>query len=391
MGEQKKSFWEGWWRELLMSFVGTTLSIALTFGTSALQEHYEQENAKRNTAMMAILDIDESIHRLEETISEIDKGFQACRYVMNNLERIDTLPKKTLGEAFEYLVEGRPLTFDDAKEKMFLYSQNSWENLDNVSFMNNVQTFYSSRRDLEKEVAALALWEKPISAQEYHLLSLNAPGDNSIDLPAVLRQKLQDKETLYYINWSVRRIESLTEKISEWSLLNDQNKFLMNISDEDLASFVAQTDSREHSPADREIVGQWERRAYSSTEAIELNLDHTFNYEMVREFSQPLFAGKYTDTIRLSGTWRITNDSLYRQPDSNSFRCTYDRSRISVREDMRDSVDNLFNRWYNPEMLQQVNQHYYSSLPSFTITIDPSGRNMEWQADGVLLHYKRKK
>ena len=134
---------------MLMSFVGTTLSIALTFGTSALQEHYEQEDAKRNTAMMAILDIDESIHQLKETISEIDKGFQACRYVMNNLERIDTLPVQTLGEAFEYLVEGRPLTFDDAKEKMFLYSQNSWENLDNVSFMNNVQTFYSSRRDLE--------------------------------------------------------------------------------------------------------------------------------------------------------------------------------------------------------------------------------------------------
>ena len=390
MGEKKKSFWEGWWRELLMSFVGTTLSIALTFGTSALQEHYEHEAAQRNTAMMAILDVDESIHQLENTVKEIDKGFQACRCVLNNLEQIDSLPKQTLGEAFEYLVEVSPLKFDDSKEKMFLYSQNSWANLDNVSFMNNVQSFYSSRRQLEKEVSTLALWKKPISAQEYHLISLNAPGANSIDLPAVLRQKLQDKETLYYINWSVRRIESLTEKISEWSLLNDRNKFLMNISDEDMQEFIDQTSNAARSAREREIIGSWERISYDKQESLSLRRDHTFSLTMVRQMGLPMAAGKFTDTVSVNGTWRIQHDSLYRNADVQSFRVNYDRSGISVREDMRDSVDAYFSRWYSPEMLQQVARQYYGNLPPVAVTIDQTGRNMEWKAE-YLFHYKRKK
>lgn len=385
------SLWKGWWPELLMSFIGTTLSIALTFGTSALQEHYEHKTAKRNTAMMGILDIDESIRHLEKAINEIDKGFQACRYIMNNMEQIDSLPVQTLVDAFEYLVEDTPLLeFNDSKEKMFLYSQNSWANLDNVSFVNNVQSFYSSRRRLQEYIATSALWTKPISAQEYHQISLNSPGDNTIDLPTVLRQKLQDKETQYYINWSAERIHFLSDKISEWSLLNDQNKFLMNISDEDLATFVAQTDSHEHTPSGREIVGLWEKKTYGQTETIELLSNHTFNYIMVREFSQPLFVGKYTDTINISGKWSIEHDSLYRQADSKSFRCTYDRSKISVREDMRDSVDAYFRRWYSPEILQYINRHNYGNIPPTAIAIDPSGQNMEWKSDGMLQHYKRK-
>ena len=191
MGAKKKSFWGGWWRELLVSFLGTTLSIVLTFGISALQDHYEHEAAKRNTAMMTILDVEESIRLLEQVINETDNGFQACRYVLNHLEQIDSLPAQTLGDAFEYLVEGSPLAFEDSKEKMFLYSQDSWANLDNVSFMNNLQSFFNSRRQLEKMVTSSTFWTKHIADQEYYQLSLNAPADNSIDLPAVLRQKLQ--------------------------------------------------------------------------------------------------------------------------------------------------------------------------------------------------------
>mgnify|MGYP006872992540 CR=1 FL=1 len=41
-------------------------------------------------------------------------------------------------------------------------------------------------------------------------------------------------------------------------------------------------------------------------------------------------------------------------------------------------------------MLQQVARQYYGNLPPVAVTIDQTGRNMEWKAED-LFHYKRKK
>lgn len=392
MSEKKTTFWSEWGRPLLMSFLGTTLSIILTFGSSALQKHFESKAAQRNTAFMVILDIDESVRQLKQFIEENDKGFQACRYVLNNIEQIDTLPIQTLGDAFEFLVETDSLKFDSSKEKLFLGSERSISNINNVTFVNNMEKFYTSRHKLEQTARRAAQWAKPISAQEFYLLSLNSPGDNSIDLRSVLKKELKDKETLYYINWTVSRIRDMADMASEWELLNDHNKYLLDITDEDMREFIEQTSNSARSAREREIIGSWERITYDKSESLSLRRDHTFSLTMVRQMGLPMAAGKFADTVSVNGTWRIQHDSLYREADVESFRVNYDRSGISVREDMRDSVDAYFSRWYSPEMLQQVARQYYGNLPSMAVTIDQTGRNMEWKADdGVLLHYKRTK
>ena len=50
-----------WFKELLMTFLGTTISIVLTFGTSALLENREKAAIQRQTAIMSVYDIDEII------------------------------------------------------------------------------------------------------------------------------------------------------------------------------------------------------------------------------------------------------------------------------------------------------------------------------------------
>ena len=47
-----------WAKELLLSFIGTTLSIVLTFGTAHFVEQKQNREAGRQTAMMVIHDIE---------------------------------------------------------------------------------------------------------------------------------------------------------------------------------------------------------------------------------------------------------------------------------------------------------------------------------------------
>ena len=51
----------GWLKELLMTFLGTTISIVLTFGTSAWLDHRQQIKNRRQTAMMVLSNIEDFV------------------------------------------------------------------------------------------------------------------------------------------------------------------------------------------------------------------------------------------------------------------------------------------------------------------------------------------
>ena len=52
---------KGWLKELLMTFLGTTISIVLTFGSATWIEKKEAEDARRLLAMTIVSDIDQSL------------------------------------------------------------------------------------------------------------------------------------------------------------------------------------------------------------------------------------------------------------------------------------------------------------------------------------------
>ena len=55
-----------WGKSVLTSVLGTTISILLTFGTSALIERKVKADVQRQTAMMVIHDIDVCVAQMEE-------------------------------------------------------------------------------------------------------------------------------------------------------------------------------------------------------------------------------------------------------------------------------------------------------------------------------------
>lgn len=58
---------KSWVKDLLVAFAGTTLSIVLTFGTSAFIDYVKRNKDRRMTALMVLSNIESSVRSLEES------------------------------------------------------------------------------------------------------------------------------------------------------------------------------------------------------------------------------------------------------------------------------------------------------------------------------------
>ena len=109
-----------WGKGFLTSVLGTTISILLTFGTSALIESKEKADIQRQTAMMVIHDIDVCVEQMEEMAKDEEEMNNAMQYILAHLDQIASLPKDTIELAMDMLIDYDPdrAIFDDAKENI---------------------------------------------------------------------------------------------------------------------------------------------------------------------------------------------------------------------------------------------------------------------------------
>lgn len=138
-------------RELLMTTLGTTISIVLTFGTAAWLEHRQQVKNRRQTAMMVIANIDdfaENMHRIDSTLVEWSAA----------LTRIDALPRDSVlrlsddeaNDFFRAIGGGVLLQRDKTAENIFTNDISTWRDVGNLRFISSVGECYSFINDIEK-------------------------------------------------------------------------------------------------------------------------------------------------------------------------------------------------------------------------------------------------
>ena len=138
-------------RELLMTTLGTTISIVLTFGTAAWMDQRQKEKNRRQTAMMVIANIDnfaENMRYVDSTLVEWSAA----------LTRIAALPRDSVlrlnqDEADAFLAAvftNVLLQRDKTAENIFTNDISTWRDVGNLRFISNVGECYSVINDIEK-------------------------------------------------------------------------------------------------------------------------------------------------------------------------------------------------------------------------------------------------
>lgn len=399
---EKKKLWSlRWWTPLLVSIIGTAIGVGLTFAVNNWMDKRQKQQTQRLMAMMVIHDIDESISYLKNYKQEVETMYYTTMYVRDHLSQLDSLPADTLLQALKFIVNNEEdFRFDMSKEKIFHSSPDIWQNLGSMKFIDNVQSFYYNRQTLQNVFNRLNLWQEPVPIKETECLMIRS---NNLSLEEyyeqyyntmreLLKVKLADAHVNYYIDYTPQRLSVIADFIKEWTMMNDENKFLMSITDEEMENYVNSFNTNGISVKEKSLIGTWSSSSMDELNQFEFRKDHTYsfmNHETTTaniNFSQ----GKLTRIYIETGTWKLEGDSLFAKPDSVDYNV--DASGMKVQPEKREMLDNWVQNYQKEGLTYYRNTIKDSNYRrSWNAHLDASRNKMELKKDDQVLYFKRKK
>ena len=338
----KPKIQSSWGKGFLTSVMGTTISIILTFGTSALVERKVKADIQRQTAMMVIHDIDVCVDQMEEMAKDEEERNNAVQYILAHLDQIATMPEDTILLAMVMLAnyDDNYTIFDNAKENIFKSSQDIWSNLDNMAFIDNMETFYRERKEIESLMSKSPVFTEPITFDEWNQIQIDSKTNNyRVDYAALLKEKLKDSKVQFYIDYSSARTRLYRNYAQSWRDISDRNKFIMDISDEELAEYIKNSQRSGSSVSKRDLTGQWERKAEGSRDyCYEFLENDSFTIKSIMHCANPFYNDEIIVTYIYGGKWNLKDDTLFMENSPNNVEVKLDTSRITYRPEMRDTV-----------------------------------------------------
>ena len=380
---------KSWWMQFLISVIGTAIGVGLTFAVSNRIDNRKKEQAQRLTAMMVIHDIDESIDRLKSMKDEMETQYNATIYVISHLNQIDSLPQDTLGLALSYIVSSdEKYSFDMSKEKIFHSSPDSWQNLGSMKFIDNIQSFYFKRQSFLESYNQSIYWQRPVSTREFEKVNLV---DESLNVEQYvdryyalmrdfLKEKLAETSVQHYINYAAYRLYAIDNIIGEWIKINDENKFLMSITDEEMENYVNSINKKGIAVKEENLIGTWQLSTSDDYKwEWTFMKDHAFT--MIVESSptanMPFAKGKLKMYYHLEGTWAVEGDSIIQNIDWQKYTVEVDVSGMTALPGRQDMLDDWLNEYREKISEIKSDDRDYPSRQAYGACLDASRDKME--------------
>ena len=331
MSEKKKSaFLNDWWRQFLTGVMGTAIGVGLTFAVSNMVENHNKAQVRRQTATMVVYDIDEMIREMKEDLQWEKTLYPVAMSLVSHPEKVDVVSIDSIKQAVAYLLEdvtSIPDWANDTKEKAFTGGMDAWQNLENTRFYDNVQKCYLRRADLFRTVQKDLVFRRPISEALFDQFVAGITIDDLSDdgslseesLRKLVKQMCDKPETVRYLREYRLRNMVYNELIDELTRLNQENKFLMSISDEEIEAYIRKNVQKTKSATPALVAGVWEAQTNAATETFWFKPDHTSDvtvaFVAVAEFRVESEDREVRMDVpvsyRMVGEWELEGDVLH--------------------------------------------------------------------------------
>ena len=408
MEKNKSPFLSPELKQLTLSIIGTAIGVGLTFFVNNQVDINHQRSAQRETAIMAVCDIDEITQGLKEEIQLEDSLFKVTMYVATHQELIDSLPMDTLNMAFKYLYDDPTVVKQwtaNLKENAFNSGIDARMNLGNNQFYDNVQSCYYERRSLMKVMADAPVFQRPISKDMYEDFLYKLP-PSAIDYdgaphPNAQREMLKSvfshgSTTLYIKRYFVRKAHYV-KAVNTLKHFNSVNKLLMDISDQEIEEYI-QMNARPaaQTPIADQLPGTW---VYSNnTNQITFNFHEDSTLEVIHalqiqlqfqllEEQQEVLA-VVPSKISINGRWQLRGDTLINEYDIAHAKITeleIDTSNFpqSALERLKDSLE-IKKKQFKELMLNDIQQKF-KDKEVFAVSFDKKTNSMILTTEGIFL------
>ena len=137
---------------MLRTVLGITISIILTFGTNSLIQWRRKANDRKMTAMMVLSNIESFARTLETRSNRMAKNDSIAAWLLcTSYKDLELLPEKELDNLISQATTVATLNHDHTAENIFTNSINTWKNLNNVQFIDNVGSCFSAINGVEEQ------------------------------------------------------------------------------------------------------------------------------------------------------------------------------------------------------------------------------------------------
>lgn len=131
------------WKTLLLTFLGTTMSILLTFGTSQLVSQHRRAQERHLTALMVMGNIEKFASSMEIFSEKMSVRDTFATYLLSiPMDSLDDPKCELLLDKFQNLGV-LLLKHDKSVEKVFSNSIETWKNTGNFQFIDGVGKLFS--------------------------------------------------------------------------------------------------------------------------------------------------------------------------------------------------------------------------------------------------------
>jgi len=138
-------------KDLLVAFAATTLSIILTFGTTMVVNHTQQKKERKLTALMVMSSIEQFARDLEYIEKDTGHRDSIATWLLSiPVEVLATIDGEPLEEAFREAVNLPIITHDKTAETIFSSQIDTWKNMGNFKFVENVGKCFSEMSFIEE-------------------------------------------------------------------------------------------------------------------------------------------------------------------------------------------------------------------------------------------------
>ena len=156
-------------KRFLMSLLATTVSIVLTFGTTAIVDRKKQRAEKREMVLMVMYDMRESLQECEQCQENMDTF---CDLQVDLVAH----PEKFSASVTNLLVSFPILNYTTTTENIFKSNIETISTIGNILFVETVSSFYDFRDKYKNDVVD-AFWQEGETSLQSHegLSEFNAP------------------------------------------------------------------------------------------------------------------------------------------------------------------------------------------------------------------------
>ena len=387
------------WKQFLVTLLGTSIGVALTFTLNGMRESHKKERAQRLTAVMIIHDIDNTVETLKGIKRQEElQGTRALLW-LEQPDSLKTAPFDSIYPVLEWMFNnGLDYHFDDSKERIFHSSQDSWQNLGSVKFIDNVQSFYYSRQGLENQFNTDDRFIYPIPQKEYREYIYDADYKTEEEYYELarkyLKRKLSQKDVRYFLDFASTRARLISQWIDYWTRMNEENKFLMGITDQEMDDYINSITQTGVAVTARKLLGTWKmERAADNTQAYyEFRKDSLFSYVVRR--NRPWVTADWSGTVKvraeMGGKWHLQGDSLIMAGDPKIVEMDVDLSEMTAVEGKKDSLE-AWAKNYREEAVKVLSQEAEENgRIANKVRMDASYDKIEWKGpNGRVLYSTR--